>query len=141
MTELKLGFSFESDSIPARGERIARWVEDHMRETGVSVGELAFRIGADKRDVRRLLSGRSCGPRLNDSLEATFAHDFMDAVAAPLLGGDRLTVLEREIASERAKIAALDARLDRETTAWNARAASRGGVLRLLPQEGRGWNT
>lgn len=127
----------KSDSVPSRGERIAAWVKRYMLEAGVSVGELAFRLQIDKRDLRRLLNENSCGPRLNDALEAAFQHDFMDAVAAPLMGGDRIAVLEREIASERAKIAALDRRLEREKAARLARDAAVGGSLRLVAEEDR----
>ena len=139
MRALVLGITDRSDRYPPRGERIASWVDDYMRDHGLSVGELAFRVRADKRDIRRLVTDRSCGPRLNDALEEAFGHDFIDAVAAPVVGGDRLTVLEREIALERAKIAALDARFEREAVARRARDASAGGELRLVPQDLRGF--
>lgn len=132
-----VGFTDRSDRVPSRGERIATWVQDHMQKAGVGIGELAFRIGVDKRDLRRLLNEKSCGPRLNDALEAAFQHDFMDAVAAPLIGGDRIAALEREIASERAKIAAMDRRLEREKAARLARDASLGGSLRLVAEKDR----
>jgi hypothetical protein len=137
MSAVHMGFSARSDRYPPRGERIAAWVDDYMRRHGLSVGELCFRVQADKRDIRRLLNDRSCGPRLNDALEEAFGPDFIDAVAAPVVGGDRITVLEREIASEKARIAALDARVAREKAARRARDASPGGELRLLPQEDR----
>lgn len=140
MSEVAMGFTVKSDSIPSRGARIAKWVDDHMQNAGVNIGELAFKIGVDKRDLRRLLNEKSCGPRLNDALEAAFQHDFMDAVAAPLIGGDRIAALEREIASERAKIAAMDGRLERERAARIARDAARGGQLRLVAEEDRSFD-
>lgn len=138
MAEAALEFMDRNSRIPPRGVRIAAWVETHMRASGMSISELAFRIGADKRDVRRLLAENSCGPRLNDLLDAAFKHEFIDAVAAPLVGGDRITVLEREIASERARIASLDARLERETAARLARAAAISEQLGLFSEEDRG---
>lgn len=109
-----MGFTVKSDSIPPRGERIAAWVEHYMREHGLSVSELAFKVGADKRDVRRLLSDRSCGPRLNDDLEAAFGWDFIEQVATPVVGADPLTAREREVEQRLAQAAALHARIERE---------------------------
>lgn len=141
MTQVVVGFmermSRKPQAYPPRGERIARWVQDYMARQRVAVAELAFRINVDRRDLTRLIRERSIGPRLNDALEEAFGCEFIDAVAAPVVGGDRITVLEREIASEKARIAALDARLEREKTARRALDASLGGQLRLVAEEGR----
>jgi type II secretory pathway component PulM len=109
-----LGFTVKKDSFPARGERIARWLEAYMAEQGLSVGEIAFKLKADKRDVRRLLAERSCGPRLNDDLEAAFGWDFIEAVATPVVGADPITARERAIEQRLAQAAALHERVERE---------------------------
>lgn len=140
MRALDLGISVRSDRYPPRGERIASWVRDYMRRVGLSVGELAFKVQADKRDIRRLINENSCGPRLNDALEEAFGTDFIDDVSRPVVG-DRIARLEREIASERAKMAAKDAQINRERAARVARAAVDGGALRLVAQEERGFGS
>ena len=106
----------QNDRLP-RGERVAAWVEDHMRLTGSGVGEVAFRIKADKRDVRRLLADRSCGPRLEDALAAYFGWDFIEDVMTPVVGADPLTAREIELETRRAQAAAVHARLERERVA------------------------
>lgn len=131
-----MGFSVKGDRYPSRGERIAAWVEDYMARTGATASEFAFRTRADKRDIRRLINEKSCGPRLNDALEEVFGYDFIDAVALPVVG-DRITALEREIANERARMAAKDAQVTRERALRRARAAAPGGELRLVAQEDR----
>lgn len=110
-----LGITVRSDSKPApRGERIAAWVEDYMAARGLGIGELAFRVGADKRDIRRLLNERSCGPRLNDDLEAAFQWDFIEAVATPVVGADPITAREKAIEQRLAQAAALHAHVERD---------------------------
>jgi len=113
-----------NDTFPARGERIATWVEAHMAAHGLSVGELAFKVRADKRDIRRLLHERSCGPRLNDDLERVFGWDFIEQVATPVVGADPVTARERDLERRQAEVSAIHARLIRER---NARA-SEGAV-------------
>lgn len=134
-----VGFTVKGDRYPSRGERIASWVEDYMARTGTTVSEFAFRTRADKRDIRRLINEKSCGPRLNDALEEVFGYDFIDAVALPVVG-DRITALEREVANERAKMAAKDAQIAREKALRTARAAAPGGELRLVASEDRAFN-
>jgi hypothetical protein len=136
--EAARGFMVKNDRYPPRGERIAAWVEQYMQRHGLNVGELAFKVGADKRDVRRLLNEKSCGPRLNDLLEWAFGHEFVDAVALAT-AGDRIASLEREIAHERARMAARESQLAREKALHHARAAATGGRLRLVPEEDRNW--
>ena len=109
-----MGFTDRNDRLPARGERVAGWVEAHMRSTGLTVPELAFRARVDKRDLRRLLNDRSCGSRLEDALADLFGWEFVDAVMAPAVGGDRLSMLERDLAQREAEAAAVHARIERE---------------------------
>ena len=123
--ELAVGFTDRNDRKPARGERIARWLESYMHAYGLSVGEVAFRVKADKRDIRRLLVDRSCGPRLNDDLEAAFGWDFIEEVATPVVGADPITAREKAIEETLAAAAALNARLERDRA---ARAAARSGL-------------
>jgi type II secretory pathway component PulM len=99
---------------PARGERIAPWVEAYMRANGLSVGELAFKVKADKRDLQRLIKDRSCGPRLNDALEEALGWEFIEEVATPVVGADPITAREREVEQRLAQAAALHARVERE---------------------------
>lgn len=132
-----LGITVQNDRTPSRGERIAAWVERYMRNTGLTAGEIAWKVGADKRDIRRLLADRSCGPRLNDDLEAAFGWDFVEQVATPIVGADPITAREREIANERNELAAREARLERLRAATKAAIAAPQGALRLVAEEGR----
>lgn len=124
-----MGFTAQNDRFPARGERIAAWVERYMAENGLSVGELAFRVKADKRDIRRLLNDRSCGPRLNDDLEAAFGWDFIEQVATPVVGADPITAREREVEQRLAQAAALHARVEREREVRTRAQAPMVGVV------------
>lgn len=136
-----MGFSDGNDRVPARGERIATWVQNYMWAHGISIGELAFRVNADKRDIRRLLNDRSCGPRLNDDLEAAFGWDFIEQVATPVVGADPLSAREAELERHQAEAAAIHARLQRERTARSApaRLADRSHLVAL--QDIRGGRT
>ena len=138
MRALELGITARSDRYPPRGERIAAWVREYMARTGLSVGELAFKVQADKRDVRRLINENSCGPRLNDALEEAFGTDFIDDVSRPVVG-DRIARLEREIANDRARIEARHAQIKRERAARMAHGSSVGGELRLVAPDDRGY--
>ncbi len=130
-----MGFLVENDSFPGRGERVATWVEDYLRQHGLAVGELSFRLRADKRDIRRLLNERSCGSRLEDALAAYFGWPFIEAVFTPVVGADPVAALEQEIERERAEIAARERRLARMRSADRARGSVAGGVLRLVAEE------
>lgn len=116
-----MGFSCKNDSFPARGERVAAWVEAQMQATGLSVGELAFAARVDKRDLRRLLNERSCGHRLEDDLAAHFGWAFTEAVMTPVHGADPITARERELAQRLSRAAALHERVERDRA---VRAAS-----------------
>lgn len=119
-----MGFSVQSDQLPSRGQRVAAWVEAHMRATGISVSELAFKAQVDKRDLRRLLSEpHSCGWRLEDDLAALFGWDFIEAVMTPVIGADPVTAKEREIEARLAEAAALHTRLEREREVRSGEAA------------------
>lgn len=133
------GFMSKTVRYPARGERIAAWVEAYMRERGLGVGELAFRVKADKRDLNRLLRDRSCGPRLNDALEEAFQWDFIEQVATPVVGADPITAREKELACERSELAARELHLQRLRAADRARSSAPDGVLRLVGDEDRSW--
>lgn len=133
MTEVLVGFSRETTTVPEhRGKRVAAWVEDYMRAQKCSVGEVAFRVRADKRDLQRLLADKSCGHRLEDALAAYFGWPFVRAVMAPVID----TSIEAEIAREKAEIAAREERLAR---LYRARDEGRPGP-RLVDAEGRSWN-
>lgn len=120
MGMMALGITVESDTVPARGERVATYVEDYMRvHPGLALGELAFRLRADKRDLRRLLNDRSCGWRLEDALAGYFGDDFVEAVFRPVVGNRR----EKELERERAEIAARSERLQRDRAERRARDA------------------
>jgi hypothetical protein len=140
MRELAVGFVVKNDRFPARGERIATWVENYMQRNGLGVGELAFRVGADKRDIRRLITDRSCGPRLNDDLEAAFGWDFIEQVATPVVGADPISAREAELERHIRQVEALHARIERERAARTFDPASPvvgGGSAVQLLQAGR----
>ena len=93
----------------ARSHRVAEFVRGYIAQSGCTSTEVAFRIGADKRDLERLLRDETCGPRLEDRLAAYFGWPFVEAVFAPVIE----TKLEAEIARERIEIAAREERLAR----------------------------
>lgn len=128
------GSTNQNSNLPARGERVAGYVEDYLRaHEGLSQGELAFRLRADKRDIQRLLRDRSCGPRLEDCLAAYFGRDFVEALFAPVIG-DGPSIRERELEREIAEMAAKRQRIERE----RQMARSQGGaVLRMVGDEAR----
>lgn len=126
------GFSSEKHTLPERrGERVAAWVLDYMKAQGCTASEVAFRIRQDKRDVERLLTLKSCGPRLEDALAAYFGWPFVEAVMAPVIESS----IEAEIARERAEIAAREERLAR---LYRAREGNRDRP-RLVSAEERSW--
>lgn len=107
-----MGFTDRNDSLPTRGARVAAYVEEYMQaHRGLSVGELAFRLRVDKRDLRRLLNDKSCGSRLEDALAAYFGPDFVDQVFRHLWPDGR-SIREKELDRERAEIAARRERLE-----------------------------
>jgi hypothetical protein len=136
MRAVAMGFTDRSDRYPARGERIAAWVEAYMKAHGLSVGELAFRVKADKRDIRRLLTDRNCGSRLNDALEEAFEWDFIEQVATPVVGADPVTARERALERRLSEAAALHARVEREHALRTGAAATEGGYLALVGEDG-----
>lgn len=112
-----VGRNDQNSNVPARGERVAGYVEDYLKaHQGLSLGELAFRLKADKRDLQRLLRDKSCGPRLEDALAAYFGRDFGEAIFGPLWG-DGPSIREKELDRERAEIAARREYLEREREA------------------------
>jgi hypothetical protein len=127
----------KNDTVPTRGERVAAYVEAYLRaHEGLSLGELAFRLRADKRDMRRLLNERSCGWRLEDALAAYFGPDFVDAVFAPVCGSGP-SLRERELERERAEIAARRERLERDRAARQMARTEGSAVLRMVSDKGR----
>lgn len=119
-----------------RGERVAVYVENYMAEhPGLSLGELAFRIKADKRDLFRLVNDRSCGWRLEDKLAAYFGTDLVDAIFRPIVGDGRS---QREIQLEQ-ELAAVSARreaLERDRQSRRGPANAPEAVVRLGALEG-----
>lgn len=133
-----MGFTDRNDNVPARGERVASYLENYLSiHQGLSVGELAFRLKADKRDLRRLLQDRSCGWRLEDSLAAYFGPDFVDAVFAPVIGHGP-SRREIELERERAELAARRERLERRRAEDRAYASARPAGLRVVPDQAGG---
>lgn len=127
-----VGFTVQNDTTPPRGERVATYVEGYLREhAGLSVGELAFRLRADKRDLRRLLNDRSCGWRLEDALAAYFGPVFVDAVFAPVCGSGP-SIREKQLEREIAEMAAKRERLERDRADDRAGRVVSGGVLRVV---------
>lgn len=130
-----MGFTDKNDSLPTRGERVAAYVEAYLKShPGLSLGELAFRLRADKRDMRRLINDRSVGHRLEDSLAAYFGADFVDALFPQARGP---SAREQELERERAEIAARRERLEREREASRRRGSDPAAVLRVVPDQDR----
>lgn len=121
-----------------RGERVAQYLDAYLStHPGLSLGELAFRIKADKRDVQRLVRDRSCGWRLEDSLAAYFGADFVDAVFAPLVGSGP-SKREIELDRERAAIAARRERLERDRQESRSFRSDPGPLVRMVDQQDGG---
>lgn len=127
MNRFAVGFMGESDQLPGFGRRVGDVLQAHMRARLMGVGEVALIVKADKRDIRRLLTEGTCGPRLWDSLAAAFGWDFVEAVMSPAIGADPITAREQELAQHEAQIAALHARLERERKARSAPRDLGGG--------------
>lgn len=133
--EMAVGYTFQKVSVPARGERVAGYVEAYLRaHPGLSPGELAFRLRADKRDLQRLLRDRSCGPRLEDALAAYFGRDFGEAVFGALWG-DGPSIREKELDRERAEMAARRERLERLRASDRSFAPGAPAALRVVPDQ------
>lgn len=115
MRSLAVGYTNQNSNEPEpRGVRVAAFVEDYLAvHKGLSLGELAFRLRADKRDLQRLVRDKSVGHRLEDSLAAYFGDIFLEAVFRPVIG-DGPSRREMELDHERADIAARKARLARD---------------------------
>jgi hypothetical protein len=128
MRAVAVGFYPNRDTLPPRGDRIATWAERLMQRTGMGISELAHRLPADKRDLRRLIAKRSCGPKLNDSFERAFGLDFILNVSAA--GPDEIAVFQAELANDHAIIAAREQRIARLTAAAEARGLVVGGEAR-----------
>ena len=128
-----MGRADKRDTVPGRGERVAAYVEAYLRNhPGLSLGELAFRLRADKRDMRRLLNDRSVGHRLEDSLAAYFGADFVDALFPQARGP---AGREQELDRERSAIAARRERPERDRQAARRRGPDPAAVLRVVPGE------
>ena len=131
-----MGFADKRDTAPARGERVAAYVEAYLRNhPGLSLGELAFRLRADKRDLRRLLNDRSVGHRLEDSLASYFGAVFVDALFPQARGP---SAREQELERERTEIAARRERLERDRQAARRRGPDPADLLRVVPDEAGG---
>lgn len=127
MTTSKAGFTSRMVRVPTRGERVASFVEDYLAcHPGLTVGELAFRIRADKRDLHRLIRDRSVGHALEDALAVYFGRIFGEAIFGNLWGRGP-SCRERHLANELAEIAASRGRLE----ALRNDDASAAGVRRL----------
>lgn len=106
-----------NSNVPTRGERVAAFVEDYLAvHKGLSLGELAFRLKADKRDLQRLVRDRSVGHNLEDNLHAYFGRIFGEAIYGDLWGAGP-SKRERELELEKANLAARRERLEREREA------------------------
>lgn len=137
MRALQLGFTDQNSNVPERPERVARYVEDYLSShKGLSLGELAFRLHADKRDMQRLIRDRSCGHRLEDRLAAYFGDDFVEAVFAPVIGtGPSRRQLELD--RERAELNARYEKLQRDRQARKEGRSFAPSALRMVSQPDR----
>lgn len=112
MNRTRSAYTDEKVIAPARGERVAQFVQDYLAcHPGLSISELAFRIHADKRDLQRLLRDRSVGHALEDALAAYFGRIFGDAIFGPIWGQGP-SRRERHLARELNEIEARRLRLE-----------------------------
>lgn len=143
MAELAAGIMDRKVSKPEarpRGERVASFVDEYLRtHPGLSLGELAFRIRADKRDLQRLVRDRSGGSRLEDQLAAYFGTIFVDEIFKEVVGNGP-SRREVELAQESAAIAARAERIARDR-AEARRFRSDGPTLHRLPDDEAGTAT
>lgn len=124
-------------NVPARGERVAAFVEDYLHHhAGLSLGELAFRLRADKRDLQRLLRDRSVGFALEDALAGYFGPIFGQAVWGDLWGAGP-SQRERELERERVELAARRERLERRRSADREAAADARDRRRMAADQDR----
>jgi hypothetical protein len=128
MGQVAMGITHQKVSEPEpRGERVAKFVEEHMEiHKGLCLGELAFRLRVDKRDLQRLLRDRSCGWRLEDSLAAYFGDIFVEAIFRPIIG-QGVSQREQELQRELIEITARHERLKRERADRRAERQAAGG--------------
>ena len=120
-----------------RGERVARFVEEYLNHhAGLSLGELAFRLRANKRDLQRLLRDRSVGHSLEDALAAYFGPIFGEAVWGELWQAGP-SKREKELERERVELAARRERLERLRAADREAAADARDQRRVAADEDR----
>lgn len=138
MRALTVGSTYQKVTEPeSRGERVASFVDEYLSaHPGLALGELAFRLKTDKRDLQRLVRDRSCGWRLEDSLAAYFGDEFVEHIFRPVVGHGPSRRL-RELDRERAEIAARHERLQRDRAARRSGLALAAPVPRLVGDEGR----
>jgi hypothetical protein len=137
MRVLELGCIDQNSNVPDRPERVATYVAEYLAaHRGLSLGELAFRLNADKRDLQRLIRDRSCGHRLEDKLAAYFGDDFVEAVFRPVVGSGP-SRRQQELDRERAEIQARHDRLHRDRQARKEGRSFDPSVLRMVPEQGR----
>ena len=99
----------------------------YLHHDGLSLGELAFRLRADKRDLQRLIRDRSIGEPLESALHAYFGKTFGVAIYGDLWGSGPSN-REKELAREQAELAARRERLERlREDDRQAAAAARSG--------------
>lgn len=132
-----MGCIDRNSSVPGRGERVAKFVDDYLAvHKGLSLGELAFRLKADKRDLQRLVRDRSVGHSLEDSLHAYFGRIFGEAIYGDLWGAGP-SKRERELELEKASLAARRERLESEREADRQASALASETRRNRRDEAR----
>lgn len=137
MRGLAMGFTHQKVTVPGKGERCAVYVESYLAaHPGLSLGELSFRIHADKRDLQRLLRDRSIGHALEDALHAYFGRDVGEAIYGDLWGRGA-SKREKELSHEVAQLAARRERLERLREADREAAAERRDRARVAPDQDR----
>lgn len=126
-----------NSNVPPRGERVAAFVDDYLsKHAGLSLGELAFRLKAEKRDLQRLLRDRSVGPNLEDALAAYFGPIFGYAIWGDLWGSGP-SKREKELERERVELAARRERLERHRAADHEAAADARDRRRMAADQDR----
>lgn len=114
MRAFDLGLQHQKVTEPDPGKLAAEYISNYLAARGgLTVGELAFRLNVDKRDLQRLVREESCGLRLMRSIAFHFGDDFIEYVWRPIIG-DGPSRRQRELDNERAEIAARAERLARD---------------------------
>lgn len=139
MTEAGLHVMERNNRVLRARFRVARELEKLNKTAKEISNEVwwATEERVDYRTIQNAAAGIACSLDTYDALVGTYGWNFDREVMTPRVGADPIAALEREIANERAEIAARERELERLKAAGRARESVAGGQLRLVPEEER----